>query len=539
MHENLIARLRRQIGAVLALKQMLGWLAVWAFAWGTFVLVWRVALDEAPEWLWWGLAVAPLVAVAAAIVAMRRLPAAGALRALVDRSSYCGGLLMTAAEQPIGPWQKRLPEPAELRVNWRGGRSWGSFLLAVLFLSVSLLFPQRLASWTPDVALEIGPETEKLAAQIDVLKEEAVFDAQRAEFLKEKLTQLKDEASGKNPVKTLEALDHVRNMVTQAAKDAAESAVSKTEKLGKAEGLSEGLRQNDGALDAKVQKEAFEELAALVQKAAAETDLLEKLEELDPELLKELQAAKLTPEQMKQLAEALKGTKADLAKMLGKLHAAKLIDAEMLKKCEAAGQCECVGMPGVLTTRTDDATGTITMDDAGHRARTGSRLLVVWEAGGVKAGRYGVIAGAVSGALVPITSGKGDNLPAEGSAVEVWIMGGGGGRGSGGPQIAGAGAGIGGVTEGPGSAPIAWNHHTSEDGAKFKAETLPPAELSKLKESMLMKLGKADPKADKISESTGGALRHAARGGGAANTQVVLPRHKNAVERFFARPKTP
>jgi hypothetical protein len=534
MHETLITRLRRQIGAVLALKHMLGWLAVWAFAWGTFVLVWRVTLNESPDWLWWGLALAPLVAVAAAVVALRNLPAPAALRALVDRSSSCGGLLMTAAEQPIGPWQKRLPEPADLRVAWRGGRSWGSFLLAVLFLGVSLLFPQRLASWTPDSALEIGPETEKLAAQIDVLKEEAVLDAARAEFLKEKLNQVKDEALGKNPVKTLEALDHVRNMVTQAAKDAAESAVSKTEKLGKAEGLNEGLRQNDGALDAKVQKEAFEELAALVQKAAAETDLLKTLDKLDPELLKELQGAKLTPEQMKQLAEALKGAKADIAKMLGKLHAAKLIDFEMLQKCEAAGQCECVPMPGTLTTRTDDSTGTITMDDAGHRVRTGARLFVFWEAGGDKAGRYGVIAGAVSAAMVPISSGKGDKLPAAGTAVEVWVMGGGGGK-----RPAGAGAGIGGVTEGPGSAPIAWNQNTSEDGAKFKAETLPPAELRKLKESMLLSLGKADPKADAVSPSKGGAVRNAARGGGAANTQVVLPRHKNAVERFFARPKTP
>jgi len=467
MHESLITRLRRQIGAVLALKQTLGWLAVWAFAWGTFVLVWRVALDEAPDWLWWGLAVAPLVAAVAAIMAIRRLPAPAALRALVDRSSYCGGLLMTAAEQPIGAWKKRLPEPADLHVQWRGGRSWGSFLLAVLFLSVSLLFPQRLASWTPDVALEIGPETEKLAAQIDVLKEEAVLDAERAEFLKEKLSQLKDEASGKNPVKTLEALDHVRNMVTQAAKDAAESAVSKTEKLGKAEGLSDGLRQTAGALDAKVQKEALEELASLVQKAAAETNLLDKL---DPELLKELQAAKLTPEQMKKLAEALKGCQNDLAKMLGKLHAAKLIDAELLKMCEAAGMCECAGM----------------LKEFGGKTKIGD-------------------------ILAKCQGGK----------------------------CAGEGPGFGGVSEGPGSARIAWNHDTKEEGAKFKAETLPPAELRKLKESMLMGLGKAAPKGNEISESKGGALRNAARGGGAANTQVMLPRHKNAVERFFARPKSP
>jgi hypothetical protein len=461
MHESLIASLRRRIGAVLALKHSLGWVAVWAFVWGTFVLVWRVALNEAPGWLWWGIAAAPAVGLAAALVALRRLPARSAVCALVDRSSHCGGLLMTAEEQPIGPWQKSLPRAADLRVQWRGGRTWGSFFLGALFLAVALLFPQRLASWTPE-PLEIGAETEKLAAQIDVLKEEAVLDPQRADFLKEKLKQLKDESSGKNPVKTLEALDHVRNQVTQAAKEAAESAVTKTEKLGKAEGLNEGLRQNEGALDAKVQKEAMDELAALVQKAASETNLLDSL---DAELLKHLQSAQLTPDQMKKLAEALKGCKLDLAKMLDKLHKAKLIDAELLKKCELAGKCEGLGE-------------------------------LLKECGGKMC---------IADMLAKCQGG----MP-----------------------------GRGGVNEGPGSAAIAFNHDTREEGAKFKEETLPPADLAKLKESLLMGLGRGDPKNDgPVSASKGGALQKAAAGGGAANTQVVLPRHKNTVERFFARPK--
>ena len=79
---------------------------------------------------------------------------------------------------------------------------------------------------------------------------------------------------------------------------------------------------------------------------------------------------------------------------------------------------------------------------------------------------------------------------------------------------------------------------TKEEGAKFKEETLPPAALAKFKESIVLGLGKADPKGNgDVSPSQGGALTGAAKGGGAANTQTVLPRHKNAVERFFARPK--
>ena len=58
-----------------------------------------------------------------------------------------------------------------------------------------------------------------------------------------------------------------------------------------------------------------------MQKAAAETSLLDRLDKLDPELLKQLEGRKLTPEQMKKLAEACKGCKGDLSKMLGKLSA--------------------------------------------------------------------------------------------------------------------------------------------------------------------------------------------------------------------------
>lgn len=68
--------------------------------------------------------------------------------------------------------------------------------------------------------------------------------------------------------------------------------------------------------------------------------------------------------------------------------------------------------PGVLTTRTDNATGTLTMA-AGHALVQGDIVDVHW-AGGV---RYGVAVGVVAGNSVPISGGSGDNLPVEDSAV--------------------------------------------------------------------------------------------------------------------------
>lgn len=65
------------------------------------------------------------------------------------------------------------------------------------------------------------------------------------------------------------------------------------------------------------------------------------------------------------------------------------------------------GAAGELTTRTDDDTGTVTMDDAEHGIETGDVVDVYWSGGR----RYGVAVGTVAGTAVPIDTGAGDNLP--------------------------------------------------------------------------------------------------------------------------------
>jgi hypothetical protein len=72
---------------------------------------------------------------------------------------------------------------------------------------------------------------------------------------------------------------------------------------------------------------------------------------------------------------------------------------------------------------------------------------------------------------------------------------------------------------------------------KFKEEALPPAELEALKGSRLAGLSREAPTVEKGgTPSKSGALQGAAAGTGSAHTQVVLPRHRGAVERYFERP---
>lgn len=57
---------------------------------------------------------------------------------------------------------------------------------------------------------------------------------------------------------------------------------------------------------------------------------------------------------------------------------------------------------------------------------------------------------------------------------------------------------------------------------------------------MLIGVGQTDPDGNQQKgPSQGGALKNAQAGGGSANAQVILPRHRTTVERFFVRPAAP
>lgn len=80
-----------------------------------------------------------------------------------------------------------------------------------------------------------------------------------------------------------------------------------------------------------------------------------------------------------------------------------------------------IGYAGVLTTRTDNETGSLTMDDSGHGISTADVIDLYWDGGA----RYGITVGTVSGTTVPIgadDSGTGDNLPTAATAIVASVQ---------------------------------------------------------------------------------------------------------------------
>ena len=84
-------------------------------------------------------------------------------------------------------------------------------------------------------------------------------------------------------------------------------------------------------------------LTGLVQEAAKENELLaSQLPELEGDL------SKLSPEQLKSIADALRHSKRNLSDRLVNLNNVNLIEFDTLKACEKLGQCNSEGLAAFL-----------------------------------------------------------------------------------------------------------------------------------------------------------------------------------------------
>ncbi len=464
LQDKAIRRFRRHLATLFVLKFTLPLVTAYAFVWGTAVLALRAAAGVERKPLLWGLTGLVVCVAAAIVLARRRMPPATALLALLDEQSGCGGLLMAGAEQELGGWRQRMPALTPPRLRWDGRRNATLFAVAAGFVLLSFLAPQGLADLRSGSPLEIDQEIGRLLQQIALLKTESILEPKRAEMLTEKLTELLKHTSGKEPARTLEALDHLRKMARQTAREAAEECIRQSGQLGEAQALAEVLRRNADLLDSKLTMETLAELAGLLDKSGI--DPKQFTSHLDPELMKALQRQnleKLDAEQLKKLVEALRLNSADLAGRMEKLYKARLIDTETLARCRCAGECDCEGLLAFLR----DNKGPFCLSDLKSRCNIG---------------------------------------------------------------------GEGGTTRGRGDAPLTWAEPGSEEGFKFKEEVLPPGALDALRSTPLQEMrGPGGVHKKSTETAASGALREASAGSGSANKQVILPRHRASVERYFER----
>lgn len=352
-----VRRFRRQLAGLLVLDRSLRFLAIAGFVGGGVILALRIGLGwsfgtlsfeklsferlsfEKLSFHWLPAIVAlvfGLVLVLAAHKGLKALPDKATVRALLDRHQGWGGLLMADTETDLGTWRTALhsarPASAALpRLHWRSTPAWTLFGAAVVFILVSFLVPPRSLDASGPRPLDLATEITELEESLKVLEEEGLMDGEEAERLDLALETLAEEASGNDPARAWETLDHLSEMAEQTAEEAAEAALTEGERLVAAEQVALALEQDAGP--SELEAGALEELAGLASQAAEQNRLLDQ--SLADALAQA--AASGDPARMK---KALTGSRESLEAKLNRLHKAGLIDLETLiqgKESLAAG----------------------------------------------------------------------------------------------------------------------------------------------------------------------------------------------------------
>lgn len=340
-----IGAFRFRLASLLALRESLRWCFAWIMLWAAAVVALRALFRVDPLVLWWGLLGLAAAVAVGIFLALRAVPSSVAVRAALDRHGSLGGLLMAAGDTDIGQWSQQIASVPTPALRWRSGRQWMLLVMSVGFLTAAMLAPDRCLS-LGQTSLEIGGEVQKLTEKIQLLKQEQILPPEKAQMLEKDLDRVRQEALGRDPAKTMEAIDHLEQSFSKAAADAAESAIKQTEAASRAQELAGALQTAQAQMDPKQFGEAMKELAHLAEEAAAESKALS--DSLSDELKEACRQGALSDQQLQELCKALGQCKACNRARLVRLIEARLIDGRQLVLLDEAGQCDEDALAAIL-----------------------------------------------------------------------------------------------------------------------------------------------------------------------------------------------
>ena len=169
----------------------------------------------------------------------------------------------------------RLPRPAvRLEARLHGGM----LFCAAGLLAAGLLVPE---GYLPSPAsagqpLDLDEEVRQLAEKIDLFKGEAILPQEKALKLEKDLKELRQEASARDPAKTMEAIDHLEQSFKQTAEEAKQEAIQHAEQLTRADDLADALQKCEAQMDPKQFDEAMKELSRMTDQATSQGEASER-----------------------------------------------------------------------------------------------------------------------------------------------------------------------------------------------------------------------------------------------------------------------
>jgi hypothetical protein len=369
---KIISSFRYRIFAVLFLKKIITFTAVFLFLWGTVLLTLRVGGWYTPNFVAFSLIVYMVIPVSAWLAAWQLLPDDRKLGAVLDHKNQIGGLMMSSFEKELGDWTINTETINIPKIRWESPQIIGLILFAVCFAAVSLFLPISALSKPVQNHLNIEDQVRRLTSQLDVLEKENILDVEEVETRKLDLEHIQNNANGLGPVKTFDALDHIENRMNQKAAETVENALRTTETLANTETLAQQVQEISPKLDESTAKSLMEGLAhSLEEMFAQNTELAKNLKEtLDKKtketqqnndnkndnrnknaqnedeqamreslkkMLNENNLKNLTPEMLQQLCEAMQQCQGNCERMCENLQNAGFpVDSEMLKKLAEA-----------------------------------------------------------------------------------------------------------------------------------------------------------------------------------------------------------
>lgn len=345
--------------------------SIWLFIWGLVIMVARVTNLIGWENLFFGIFGLVAVFPIACMIASRKLPDEKRLSAALDGCNRAGGLVMAALETDTSDWAGKVPHLEVPKARWKNDKTVMITLGALLFVIVAFVMPDSTIIAGTKKPFRIEDQVRGINEQLEMLEEENILTPEEVQKFKADIEKIEANAEGEGPNKTWDALDELSKQLSQLADEAAQETMRDAETLAKAEALArEAAEQIAEQLDPETAREMAQGVGdklsemlndnpQLAEELANNPELSDEIKEM----LKNGDLGNMTPEQLKELAEAMKNCQNGCERMLENLAEGNMIDQEMLdalremsesigreeldrmlselnEGCEACGECE-------------------------------------------------------------------------------------------------------------------------------------------------------------------------------------------------------
>ncbi|MFZ5951828.1 MAG: hypothetical protein ACOYXC_14045 [Candidatus Rifleibacteriota bacterium] len=396
-------------------------------------------------------------------------------------------------------------------------------LLSFAFLLAAGIVPLYNFSRDEDRVMDLKGLESEAKMQIEALEETAVLPAEEAAQLKETLDHIVSSADSHDPAKTFEALDQLKDKLQKEGAKAAQNAASSLDELDRLKEQARQLQQTDPSRqnELKARQNQLEKSFSTSQTAGemsseVKNSIKKGLEAVNPD-------GSPSADQIKQAAQELENYIEQKAQekqqMLQKLRKAQVIDQKTFEKLKKEGKIKPVTDFNQLN---PDDTIIMAPDQPGNAEQMPGN-----ESGNNSAsqGQQGQGQGQQGqGQQGQGQQGEGQNGSGEGQS------------GQSGQSGFSTQPGSGEATRGGGSAPVLFNRKSSEHNIRYKDENLPQPGHQSLIDSVAIGMGISAPMVEQDNSAQNGT---AARkpGSSSGKTEVILPRHRNAVKNFFERQK--